>query len=45
MLYFISKNEPVSQWVVEAKGVERVTEVMMERHDKEPLMIKCFALL
>lgn len=45
VIYFISKNEQVSALVVESKAVERVSEVMVERHDKEALLLKCFALL
>lgn len=34
VMYFLGKNEGVGVMMVESKVVERVAEVMVERHDK-----------
>lgn len=45
ILYHFSKNEEVSVTILECGLVEQLFEVILQKHDKEHLLLKCFTLL
>lgn len=45
IIYFLCKVETIGSLVIDAGGVPRILNVILERHDKEPLIFKCLAVL
>lgn len=41
----MSKNQELSNLVVDCGVVAKVCSVILQRHDKETVIFKCFALL